>query len=279
MIDFVETYNQSINTVRDLVEDIRFGRNLYLDPIKICSDKICNYLHSNTNFLTLLNNAKDKNLYMFAHPVNVAIISFVIGKWMNLKDSELFQLVCAGILHDIGKAEIRDSLLNKPGKLTEKEMEIIKSHSIKGFNTLSDLNVLGAEILSGVLSHHERQNGTGYPQGLKGEQINLFARIIAIADIYDAMTSTKAYNSKRSPFQVVEEIASNSYGFLDPQICQVFLKNISNFYPGSDVRLNNELVGKIVYINQGERTRPIIRCGEEYFNLANERNLEIVEML
>jgi len=279
MIDFEETYNQAIKAVSDLVGDIRFSRNLNFDSIKICSDKIGQYLHTNTNFMNLLNRVQDKNPYMFSHPVNVAVVSFVIGKWMDLKDSDLSQLVYAGMLHDIGKAKIRDSILNKPGKLTEKEMETIKVHPVEGYKILANSNAFKLEVLVGVLFHHERQDGTGYPQGLKGEKIHLFARIIAIADIFDAMTSTKSYNMKSSPFKVVEEIELNSFGSLDPRICQVFLRNVINFYPRSTVRLNNKLVGEIVYINQGEPTRPIIHCGNEYFNLMNERNLEIEEMI
>jgi HD-GYP domain-containing protein (c-di-GMP phosphodiesterase class II) len=279
MNNFEETYNQSIKTIRNLVEDVRFSRNLNLDAVKICAENICQYLHTDHNILSILNIVKDKNPYMYSHPVNVAFVSFVIGKWMNLKKYELLQLVCAGIMHDIGKAKIRDKILNKPGQLTEQEMEIMRTHPRLGFTLLSDLNVFDAEVLLGVLSHHERQDGSGYPNHLKGEQISLFGRIIAIADIYDAMTSTKPYHMKQSPFKGVEEIEASSFGSLDPQICQVFLKNIINFYPGSIVRLNNEQVGEIIYINPVERTRPIIHCGEKYINMIQEREIEIVEML
>lgn len=279
MKEFERIYSDAVKAVRDLIEDVRFGRRLILDPIQNCAQEICTYGHLNSNFLALLNKIQDKNLYMYAHPVNVAFIANVIGKWMNLSRLELFHLVCTGILHDLGKAKVRDSILNKPGKLTETEMETIKTHPIKGFSILAELNVFPTEVVFGVLTHHERLDGSGYPMGLKGEQINLYARIIAIADIYDAMTSEKPYNCKYSPFKVIEEIAADSFGSLDPQICQVFLDNVSNFYPGRLVRLNNKQVGEIIYIYPGERTRPIIRCGEEYFDLAHERSIEIVEML
>jgi HD-GYP domain-containing protein (c-di-GMP phosphodiesterase class II) len=279
MVNFDETYDKSIKAVHNLVEDIRFRRELNLDPIIGCSNQICQHLHTNINFFSILNSIKDKNPYMFSHPVNVAVVSFVIGKWMHLNNSELSQLVCAGLLHDIGKAKIKDRLLNKSEKLTAEEMEMLKTHPALGYSLLEGLNVLEKEVLLGVLFHHERNDGSGYPKGLKGEQINLFSRIIAIADIYDAMTSTRPYKIKNSPFKVVEEIEASSFDSLDPQICQVFLKNISNYYPGSVVRLSNELVGEIIYINQGERTRPLIHCGKEYLNLTEERDIEIVEVL
>jgi HD-GYP domain-containing protein (c-di-GMP phosphodiesterase class II) len=279
MISFEETYNQAIKTSHNLVEDIRFSRNVNLEPIKACSGHICRYLNSNTNILSLLNSVQDKNPYMFSHPVNVAFISFVIGKWMNLHNSDLINLVLAGFLHDIGKAKIRDSLLNKKEKLTEKEMETLRSHPILGYRILEGIDDLDPEVRLGVLSHHERHDGTGYPMGLKGKDISLFGRIIAIADIYDAITATKSYRIKSSPFKAVEEIQTSSFGSLDPEISQTFLKNILNYYYGSIVRLNNELVGEIIYVNPEERTKPLIRCENEFHNLSIERDLEIVEIL
>lgn len=279
MVDFEATYNLTIKTVQELVEDVRFGRNCNMEAVKTCAGEICKYLDSNNNILNILNEVKDKNPYMYSHPVNVAFVSYVIGKWMHLNGTELYQLACAGILHDIGKAKIRDSILNRSTKLSDQEMETVRTHPSVGFAILSELDVFEPEVLLGVLSHHERQDGTGYPEGLKGNNISLYGRIIAIADTYDAMTSTKPYNTKRSPFKVVEEIVASSFGAFDPQICQIFLQHMINYYPGSFVRLNNDRVGEIIYINPEEQTRPLIRCGEEYFDMALDRDLEIVEML
>lgn len=279
MINFYDIYSQCIHAERNLVEDVRFKRRLNIGPIRKCSEQICEYLSINTNFMALLNEVQDKNPYLYSHPVNVAVVAYVIGKWMKLPETDLDKIVCAGLLHDIGKAKIRDSILNKPEKLTEQEMEAVKKHPVYGFSMLADLNALEPEILSGILYHHERNDGSGYPRGQKGEQINLFARIIAVADIYDAITATKAYHSKSSPFKAVEQIEQSSFASLDPQICQVFLKHISDFYSGSTVRLSNVLVGEIVYVNPEERTKPLVRCENEYLDLTEERKIEIVEML
>jgi HD-GYP domain-containing protein (c-di-GMP phosphodiesterase class II) len=279
MSDFEEIYEYSVMISKNLFEDIRFSRQINFDHIKIGSEKICDYLYLNANILIMLHSVEDKNPYLYSHPVKVAFISYAIGKWMNLGRDELSRLVCTGIVHDIGKAKVRDSILNKPEKLTEAEMNIMKNHPLMGYRILTGLNVLDTDILLGVLSHHERQNGTGYPRNQIGDQINKFGKILAIADIYDAMTSKTPYHDKVTPFKAIEEIYQLSFGLLDPQICQVFLKNMSNFYYGSVVRLNDERVGEIVYVNQEERTKPLIHCEDEYINLTQERNLEIVEML
>lgn len=279
MVYFEETYNQSIKLSQSLFEDVRFGRTINLNPIKTCAGHICRCLDRNTNILNLLNSVQDKNPYLFSHPVNVAFISFVIGKWMNFCNSDLIDLVLAGFLHDIGKAKIRDSLLNKPEKLTELEMKSVWSHPIVAYKILESLYDLDNNVLLGVLSHHERMDGNGYPMHLKGDEINIFGKIIAIADTYDAITATKSYHAKSSPFKAVEEILECSFGYLDPKICQIFINNILNYYCGNKVRLNNELIGEIVYVNPEERTKPLIRCNNEFLNLSKERDVEIVEII
>lgn len=177
-----EIYNQAVKISHNIVEDIRFGRELYLSPVKACSIHICQNLDSETEVLTFLNSVQDKEPYMFFHPVHVAFLSMVIGKWMNLGYTDLLDLVQAGLLHDIGKAKIRDSLLNKDEALTFEEIEQIKAHPVVGYKILKGVGEFDLEVLKGVLFHHERMDGSGYPLGLAGNKINLFSRIIAIAD-------------------------------------------------------------------------------------------------
>jgi len=196
MFSLEETYNQAIRISRNIVEDIRFGRKLYLNPVDTYSIQICKYLKDNTTTLTFLNSIRDKNPYMYAHPANVAFLSFVIGRWLHLDSLKLGNLVRTGLLHDIGKAKIRDSLLNKPDTLSLDEMEKLKSHPVIANKILESVNLFDSEVLQGVVFHHERMDGTGYPLGLSGVKINLFSRIIAIADTFDAITATKTYSKK-----------------------------------------------------------------------------------
>lgn len=278
-MSFEELYQLAIRTSHNLVEDVRFSRELHLDSTLSCVDKICKYFNTYSNIFTLLNSVQNKYPYLYSHPVNVAFLSYEIGKWIRLSPTQLHDLVCAAFLHDIGKAKIRDSLLNKSEKLNANEMEIMRTHSIIGYRLLESMGELNTQILFGILHHHERQDGSGYPIGLKGNRISLIGRVIAIADIFDAVTSTKAYQSKSSPFKAVEEISASSFQSLDPYICQVFINKSINYYYRSAVKLSNDLVGEIIYINQEEKTKPIIRCENEYHNLTKERNLIIVEVL
>ncbi len=226
MFKLEDTYNQAIRVLRDIVEDIRFGRKLYFDPIEKCSIQICKHINDDREILTLLNSVQDKNPYLYSHSVNVAFLSLVIGKWMELEHSKLLKLVRAGLIHDIGKAKIKDSLLNKFDTLTLEEMEKLKSHPVLGYKMLVSVNLCDPEVLQGVLFHHERMDGSGYPLGIDGEKIHLFARILAIADTFDEITASKTYLDKSSPLQVVKEIQESSTNLLDSNICQIFIKNM-----------------------------------------------------
>ncbi len=279
MMTFEGIYTNSIKTSIGLVEDVRFSRDLNLEPIRNCAYEICELLFTNMNLFYELNTMQDRYPYLYSHPVNVACISYAIGKWINLNSTELYNLVCCGLLHDIGKAKIRDSLLNKTDALTDKELDILRSHPVIGYHLLDKLGILESDILDGILSHHERHDGSGYPYGLKGTDINLFGRIIAIADIFDAMTASKSYRQKESPFRAIEEIQNYGFGSLDPHICQVFMNHITYHYCSCFVRLNNEQIGKIIYINPEEKTKPLIRCNNEFHSMSAERDLQILEVI
>ncbi|MBP1754704.1 MAG: hypothetical protein H6Q59_1102 [Firmicutes bacterium] len=278
-MNFEELYQMAIRTSHNLVEDVRFSRELHMVQALSCADNICRYMEHYTNIFTSLNLVQNKYPYLYSHPVNVAFLSYEIGKWIRLTPTELYDLVCSAFLHDIGKAKIRDSLLNKKEKLNGKEVEIMRTHSIIGYRLLEHMEELNPQILLGILHHHERIDGSGYPLGLKGDRISLYGRIIAVADIFDAVTATKSYQTKSSPFKAVEEIADSSFHILDPYIGQMFVNKSINFFYKCEVKLSNEQVGEIIYINQEEKTKPIIRCENEYHNLSKERNLEIVDVL
>ena len=216
---------------------------------------------------------------MYSHPVNVALISYVIGKWMNMDGTKLENLLCAGLLHDIGKARIKDSILDKEADLTPDEIEKIMAHPVVGYKIISSVNLFNIQILQGILFHHERMDGSGYPLELKGEKINIYSRIIAVADSYDAITTNKVYRKKDSPLKALEEIQENSTQQLDVAICKIFIHNLINFFNGRAILLNNKQIGSIVRINPAAIAKPMVCCENEYYDLSVDNELEIVEVL
>jgi putative nucleotidyltransferase with HDIG domain len=156
------------------------------------------------------------------HSFSVAKYCRQIGAAVGLSDSQLINLLIAAELHDIGKIYIPDDILNKPGKLNDTEIAIIKSHPAYGAFYLEKRS-FSSDVIKGVLYHHERYDGKGYPFGLKGENIPLFARIIAIADSFDAMTSKRVYKNALSYSEAMEEIKKNAGTQFDPEIAEIFL--------------------------------------------------------
>lgn len=258
MFSIEESYNQAIRIVRNIVEDIRFSRQLYFEPVKAWSCQICQSITDDFELLAIIHNFKDKNPYMYSHPVNVALISYVIGKWMNMDGTKLENLLCAGLLHDIGKARIKDSILDKEADLTPDEIEKIMAHPVVGYKIISSVNLFNIQVLQGILFHHERMDGSGYPLGLKGEKINIYSRIIAVADSYDAITTNKVYRKKDSPLKALEEIQENSTQQLDVAICKIFIHNLINFFNGRAILLNNKQIGSIVRINPAAIAKPMV---------------------
>jgi HD-GYP domain-containing protein (c-di-GMP phosphodiesterase class II) len=206
------------------------------------------------------------------------MLCHIFGHWLHLPKDQIENLTVAGLLHDIGKTKIDDSILNKPGKLTAQEFEEIKKHSSIGYDMVKDQNI-PYEIKMGILSHHEKYDGSGYPFGFKSDQIHDFGKIIAIADIYDAMTSERTYHKRYSPFKVIRMFEQEAYGLLDTKYLYVFLENIAHNYLGNSVRLSSGEVGKIVFIHNNHPSRPIIQLDNVMLDLQNEQDIDIEEIL
>lgn len=215
--------------------------------------------------------------YTFRHTVNVAIVSGLIGRWMGIKEHQLHDLVLAGLLHDIGKSQIPRELLIKSSQLSLEEMDTLKTHPNHSYNMI-DIEAFSNDVLLGVSQHHERMDGSGYPNKLLGKSICLNARIIAVADVYDAMTSNKFYRKAETPFMVIEELFKEMFDKLDPHICSVFLKNIKERLVGKLVRLSDGSEAKVAYIEGEGFAEPVLQT-EDGKRIQLTSNLEIVEFI
>ncbi|MBH1939909.1 HD-GYP domain-containing protein [Mobilitalea sibirica] len=174
-----------------------------------------------------LNDLKSRCNYLFSHCLNVSNITVSIGKRLDNGQVELNALELAGILHDIGKTRICSEILNKTGELTSDEWQTIKRHPEIGYVMLVNIEGM-SKIAEGILFHHEQYDGSGYPLGLKGGQIPLFSRIIAVADAYDAMTANRPYRKKMTSKAAIEELIRCSGRQFDPEIVKVFLQAYNN---------------------------------------------------
>ncbi|MGE5380430.1 MAG: HD-GYP domain-containing protein [Methylocystaceae bacterium] len=194
--------------------------------------------------------------YLFKHSVNVAFFAITLGKWLKLPDDELTDLGTAALLHDIGMAGIPDYILDSPEGLNEDGKRMLAEHPQTGVNLLSTFPLI---IQKAVLQHHERMDGSGYPYGISGEQINLYARIIAISDVFDAMTSARSYRAKMTPYEAITIIRSLCFKQLDPSAGIRFCTMLVNTFIGDQVLLNNGKTGEVIWVDAADPTHMLIR--------------------
>ena len=214
-----------------------------------------------------------------AHCVNVALISRMIGRWLHLEQHELDILTCCGLFHDIGKLNIPDEVLNKPGRLTDEEFALIKSHPKTGYEMLRNQNI-DNRIKQAALMHHERYDGSGYPNQLTSELLSDFSTIVAIADVYDAMTAARSYREPLCPFQVIEKFEQEGFQKYHTKSIYVFLHNIASTYQSNRVMLNDGRSCKIVMLNQNTLSKPIVQFDDgSCLDLSSQRELYITKIL
>lgn len=211
--------------------------------------------------------------YTYAHSVNVAILATVVGIGMNLTEKALIELCTAAILHDMGKLKISSDILNKPSRLTPEEYEIMKKHSELSYDLIKNKLEISAKSKFAVLFHHENIDGSGYPKGLKGEEIHLFARIIHVVDVYDALTTARPYKSAYSPLESIEYLMGGCGIMFDPEIVKAFMKYIPIYPKGISVMLSNGEEAIVVSNHFDNMSRPIVRTldGRD-IDLMNDRD-------
>ena len=276
---FRAQYDDNVETLKGILHDISTGRDIEPDRINQATDSIIFRINENRDIVNCVNDMHGSEEYLYTHSVNVSLLSMLIGKWLRYDYRRIKSLVTSAFLHDIGKIKIAPEILNKPGCLTEDEYTEVKKHSSHGFKIVEQMPEMNDDILKGILMHHEREDGSGYPFGLKGPQIHPFAKIIAVADIYDAMTSNKAYRKMICPFDVIESIEKDYFGILDHRVVSVFLHNIASYYVGNFVRLSSDDIGEIIYINQNNVSKPIIKANNQFIDLTVRKDLKIVELI
>lgn len=217
--------------------------------------------------------------YTYRHSVNVAVLSTVIGMNMNLNKTYINELAASAILHDIGKIFIDPKILNKPGALTDEEYNEVKKHPIIGYDMLKKRVDISARIRSGILSHHENEDGSGYPNQLKYNQIFQYAKIIHVADVFDALTSKRPYKEAHSRAEAVEYLMASGGTLFDIDIVRKFLESVAVYPVGTTVTLSTGEEAVVVH-NSDHILRPRVRLmsGRE-IDLANPkkyRNITIV---
>ncbi len=197
----------------------------------------------------------------YVHGLNVALMSKLFGRWLRWPAPDVDRLTLAGFIYDVGKNILPQDIIWKKGKLNSMEFDLMKTHAFHAYHLLSKTN-LDQRILNCVLQHHERCDGSGYPQGLKGNEIDDFAKVIAIVDMYEAMTAPRTYRSPMCPFKAIAIFEQDVYQKYDIKYIQTFMQHLSDEMIGNRVRLNTGDEGEVIMTNRNAYSKPIIRMDD-----------------
>lgn len=223
-----------------------------------------------------MTDTRNNDNFTFAHSVNVAVIACEIGYALKLPKQKMFELSVAAILHDIGKLEIPEEIVDKPGRLTGEEYRIMKSHVKLSYEGIKHREDITEEAKLAVLHHHENYDGSGYPYGLEGDQVNLLAKIIHVADVYDALSSPRPYKSSYAPSEVVEYLMGGCGILFDQAVVEALLNYIPIYPKGMQVTLSNGRKGLVAENTFAHNLRPVIKLMDgKFLDLTESKNLSI----
>jgi HD-GYP domain-containing protein (c-di-GMP phosphodiesterase class II) len=278
---FPSMYLQTVKRYKQLFTNWQSGSSLDMLEVR---QAVLQVLEEGSNFpreILLLHHYATSTDYIYHHAISVGILSTFLAKKLHYSNGDCIQIGLAGVLSDCGMAKIQPTLLKKSGALSPAEFDEVKKHTIHGYNMLKKIPSIKEGVLLGVLQHHEREDGSGYPLKVQGSKLHPFSKILAVADVYLAMTAERPYRSKQSPFKVLEMMMKDQFGKFDHQVIRALLSGLSTFSTGSRVKLTNQEVGEIVFIEESQPTRPMIKLDSngEFIALKTRNDLFIEELL
>lgn len=270
--EIMSEYKFELNKIVEQADEIDTYK-LLKEPKKLLEES-----RNGSHLFDMLHSMRHYDDSTFAHGLNVSLIATIIGQWIHLSEKDLSVLTLGGLLHDIGKLLIPKEIVAKPGKLTTDEYTVMKEHAKLGYELLEQSGV-DPRIKNCAYMHHERCDGNGYPNGLTISQIDEFAKIISIADVYDAMTSNRCYRKGICPFEVIQIFELEGLSKYDPKYLLPFLRGVVQTYIHNKVRLNNGLEGEVIMINNHALSKPIIKYKDKFIDLSILKDTYIEEII
>lgn len=269
-------FDQAIDTFENIFLESLSSGQFSEQTVDETLQPLMDDLMSQKDVVSLMLLLNDSDNYTYNHSMQVGMLSYYISSWLGFSHDEAYMAGKAGYLHDVGKCMVPPHILNKPGRLTPEEFEEIKKHTTSGYEIIK--NSTSDEMTALVaLQHHEREDGRGYPHGILGEAIHPIAKIVAVADVYSAMTSNRVYQSKQELLKVLQELHRLSFGQLQPEPVQALIRHMLPNFIGKKVLLSTGEIGSIVMTNPADHFSPLVQTETKFIDLSKEREIEIKE--
>lgn len=259
LVQAAEICKRGREAVTSMFREARLGKAIQTEACQPLVEEITNSVFRNPGALVSLARLKTKDDYSYMHSVAVCALMISLGRQLGMDESSCRGAGLAGLLHDIGKALMPTDVLNKPGKLSSEEFDVIKTHPRRGHEMLAEARGAPDVALDVCLHHHERVDGKGYPEGLSGEQMSQLARMGAVCDVYDAVTSNRPYKAGWDPAESIAQMASWK-GHFDPPIFAAFVKSLGIYPTGSVVRLESGKIAVVMEQSVGVLGSPVVKA-------------------
>lgn len=253
-----KTRDKTRSYIDDMLNQSRMGEIVDTQKAKELVAEMANNIAVSIDASLWLTQLKNRDEYTAIHSLNVCVLTLTFGRALQLPEEQLNEVGLGALLHDIGKMRVPLKVLNKPGKLTDDEFEIMKSHPGIGYELIRQDKNLSKEVLTIVRNHHERMNGQGYPDKLAGDDISYFTKIVSITDVYDAITSDRCYHDSMSPHTAMQRLYEWMPDNFDRELLQKFIKTMGIYPIGSVVELKTGHIGAVVKLNEGYHLKPVI---------------------
>ncbi|MYL54232.1 HD domain-containing protein [Pontibacillus yanchengensis] len=280
-IPFLNLYLEAVQKYKNMFKDWQSGAPINIAKVRNLLVPLIEKAHENKGKVFMLHHYSTKENYFYHHSIAVGLLSAVIAHQLKYSHGEIIQVGLTGFLSDCGMAKIDERILFKKAPLVTPEFEEIKKHPTYSYRLVENIPVLKNSVRLGVLQHHERMDGSGYPIGLNSSKLNPYGKIVAVCDLYHAMTSERLYRSKQSPFMVIEELMQDQFGKFDHIVVQALIISMTNYSTGTHVRLSNNQNAEIIFMEPKLPTRPMVRLqhNEEIIHLKDHSSLFIEEIL
>ena len=252
-------YQEARELQGKFIRHLKAGEPIDITPLAAVAEEMVDTMFTHGDAMLCLARIRAKDAYLMEHSMNVAILLANFGRYLGLERSVLKELTLGGLLHDVGKIMTPDEVLNKPGKLTDEEFGVMRQHVVHSYDILSNTAGITPTMLEVAANHHERLDGTGYPQRLKGDQLSLYTRMSGIVDVYDAVTADRVYKQGMQPTQAFRVLLKGINQHFDAELVTKFIKCMGVYPVGTLVQLSNQRLAVVMQRNEQQPLKPLVK--------------------